>query len=51
LPVAFKPFARWKAITALAVPDPKMPSAPPRTVMPALINACCKATTRGPRSG
>ena len=35
------PFAFWNAMTAAAVPEPKMPSAPPRTVMPALMSARC----------
>ena len=40
-PVAVRPLAFWNAITAADVPEPKMPSAPPRTVTPALISARC----------
>ena len=46
VPVTFRPLACWKALTAASVAMPKMPSAPPATVMPALISACCSCLTR-----
>lgn len=39
---------RWKSPIAVAVAGPKRPSAPPRTVTPARINASCKRVTAGP---
>jgi len=50
LPVACSPRARWNDWIAPAVAEPNFPSAPPRRLYPALINAFCRAMTRAPRS-
>ena len=47
LPVTRSPWARWNASTAPGVPDPKTPSAPPRTAIPAVDQGVCRATTAG----
>ncbi len=44
-PVASRPCEVWNCLTALAVAGPKIPSAPPRTVTPASISACCSVLT------
>ena len=41
VPVASRPCEVWNSLTAFGVAGPKMPSAPPRTVTPASIKACC----------
>src|ERR671910_863643 len=38
VPVTLSPWARWRSISAAAVPAPKWPSTPPRTAMPALTS-------------
>src|SRR5687768_6929867 len=50
LPVTLRPWARWKSITAAAVPEPKSPSTPPRTEIPALTSADWSLITRVPFS-
>ena len=47
-PVTARPLACWNVFRALSVAAPKMPSAPPATVIPALINACCSCLTGWP---
>ncbi|NDE81981.1 MAG: hypothetical protein EB037_13875 [Actinobacteria bacterium] len=49
-PVAVIPRDDWNALIAAAVPDPKTPSTPPRTLIPAATRAFCRAVTATPRS-
>src|SRR5687767_5893841 len=49
-PVAGRPLAVWNAFTAVVVAEPKIPSAPPRTEMPAAISARWRSATAGERS-
>ena len=47
-PVAGSPCDVWNVFSAAAVAGPKIPSAPPRSATPALINACCNSFTATP---
>ena len=44
-PFTGSPRMPWYCLTAASVPGPKIPSAPPRTVMPAAMSSCCNCAT------
>ena len=49
IPVTGRPFQRWKFDTAVFVPGPKIPSAPPATGTPAASSCCWSVMTASPR--
>ena len=49
VPVAGRPLFVWNCLSAVAVPAPKMPSAPPGTAIPAAISFRWSVRTASPR--